>query len=680
MSAPDNPLLEDAFPIAFDRFRADRVVPTVDRLLAEAQERLDAVGAETAPPTFDNTMLWLEELTKRLDRCMAIVGHLENVSTSDELREAINVAQPRVSEFMSKLPLSEALWARVKRYAASPEAAQLSGARKRFLDKTVASFRRHGADLDAAGKARLAQIDVELSRLTLRYSQNVLDSLNAFELVIDDEARLAGLPESALRAARESAGARGVAGYRFTLQPPSYMPALRFADDASIRERLYRALYSAATSGAHDNRALVSDILALRAERARLLGYASFADLVLEDRMAQRGERARRFVDDLRRRTEAAFAREKAELAAWKAQLGGGPLEPWDVAYVAEKLRKQRYAFDEETLRPFFGFESVVRGLFQIAERMYRIRFEPWSEAPRWHDSVRAYKVIDDASGEWLAGMYFDPFPRESKKSGAWAHGVLGRGRLENDRRHIAVMVANVTPPLQGEEAQLSHREVETLFHEFGHLMHHCLSRTELRSHVGTSVAWDFVELPSQIMENWCWEREALDLFARHRDTGEPIPDDLFQAMCRARRFQAASQQMRQLGFASMDLALHVDYDPASHGDPITFARSVMQPFSSAPLPDDWAMIASFEHLFGDPVGYGAAYYSYKWAEVLDADAFTRFKREGLFDPQVGAAFRANILARGDEADAAELYRSFMGRDPEDAALLERLGLLDPAA
>jgi oligopeptidase A len=555
-----NPLLEDAFPIPFDRFRADEVLPTIERLLAEAQRKLDAVASDASEPTFANTMLWLEELTERLDRGMAVVAHLENVATDDALREAINAAQPLVSELMSKIPLSQPLWDRVKRLAASPEAAALTGARRRFLDKTVASFRRHGADLDAAGKERLSRLDVELTRLTLRYSQNVLDSLNSFEMIIEDEARLAGLPESARRAARESAAARGKPGYRFSLQPPSYMPALRFADDRAIRRELYTALYSAATSGDHDNRGVVAEVVALRRERANLLGYANFADLVLEDRMAHDAARARAFVDDLRRRTQAAFDREKEELIAFKATLDDEPLEAWDVAYVSERLRKQRYAFDEEALRPYFRFESVVQGLFQIAERMYRIHFEPWPEAPRWHESVRAYRVVDDRSGEWLAGMYFDPFPRESKKTGAWAHGVLGRGRGEPDTRHIAVMVANVTPPLQGEDAELSHRDVETLFHEFGHLMHHCLSRTELRSQVGTSVAWDFVELPSQIMENWCWEREALDLFARHKTTGEVVPEELFAAMQRARRFQAATQQMRQLGFASMDLALHVDY------------------------------------------------------------------------------------------------------------------------
>jgi oligopeptidase A len=675
-----NPLLNIAFPIRFDEVEAAHVEPAVDELLERADEAIEALAARDDEPTFENTMLALEDITEALGTCMSIVSHLENVCTTEALREANTAAQPRVSELVSKIPLHAGLWRRLERYAQTEEAKALTGPRRRFLDKTVADFKRHGADLDEAGKKRLAEIDVELTKLTLKFSQNGLDATNAFELVIEDEKELEGLPENAKKAAAQSAKAKGKSGYRFTLQPPSILPVLRFLDDRSIREHMYRAMLSRATSGELDNRPLVKRIIELRKEKADLLGYDNFADLVLEDRMAQRGDEARRFVADLTEKTKAAFERENEELAAFAKELGCAALESWDVGYYAEKLRKKLYDFDEETLRPYFAFEKVVDGLFGVAERLYGIRFEPWNEAPRWHESVRAYRVLD-ADDAWLAGVYFDPFPRETKQSGAWAHGILGRARDDEDARHIAVIVGNITPPLEGEDAQLSHRDVETLFHEFGHLMHHVLSRVALRSQVGTNVAWDFVELPSQIMENWCWEREALDLFSVHKDTGERIPDELLNAMRRSRTFRAANAQMRQLGFATMDLGLHIDYEPSSHGDDVVaYARSLMQPFSATKLHDDWSMVTSFDHLFSSPVGYAAAYYSYKWAEVLDADAFTRFKREGLFNRETGSAFRNEILARGDEADPAELFRAFMGRAPDQVALLERLGLVKKAA
>jgi len=672
----ENPLLADRFPIPFAEIEPSHVKPAVDTLLAEARQRMAELGALTAPPSFDNTMLALEAVTERLGRAMRLVGHLEGVATSDALREAFNEAQPRVSELLTAIPLSAELWTVVKRYADSDQASELKGARRRFVEKTVAFFKRHGADLDEEGKKRLAAIDVELTKLTLRYSQNVLDATNAFELIVTDDARLSGLPDSAKKAARQSAQEKDKAGYRFTLQVPSYLPLLTYADDATLREQVYRAAVTRATSGDTDNRDIVDSVLALRAEKATVLGYDSFADYVLEDRMAKSGSKARDFVDDLRARTEAHCAQDREQLLAFRRELEGDDapaLQAWDAAYYAEKQRHARYNFDEEALRPYFSLERVLSGLFRVAERLYGLRFEPWDDAPRWHESVQAFKVID--GDEWLAGIYVDVFPRESKQGGAWMDGIVSRGRLEKDTRHMGVLVANVTPPIGDADAQLSHREVETMFHEFGHLMHHCLSRAELRSQAGTHVAWDFVELPSQLMENWCWEREALDLFATHHRDDEPIPDELFEAMGKARTFRAATAQMRQLGFAAADLALHIDFDRQRDGHPVAYARTVIERFSPTELPKEHASIAAFEHLFGDPVGYAAAYYSYKWAEVLDADAFTRFQSEGLFNRETGDAFRRQVLERGDEDDPALLFHNFMGREPDMNALLTRLGI-----
>ncbi len=676
----DQALLQRGFPIRFDQVQPHRVAAAVDQLLEDAQKRMQAVIDQPDPRTFENTMRAVEAITERLEHAMGVVGHLEATATSDALREAYNAAQPRVSELTSRIPLSSELYQTVKSYADSVEARGLSGARARFVRKTLSFFRRHGAELDEAGKKRLAEIEVQLTKLTLRFSQNVLDATNAFELMIEQEDQLSGLPESAIQAAAQSARAKGKDGWRFTLQAPSLVPLLTYLDDAAVRERMYRAMISRATSGKHDNRPIVRRVIELRREKAELLGYATFADLVLEERMAKSGGRARDFIDGLHDRSKPFFDKETDQLWTFRRELEGSEApapRAWDLAYYAEKLRRKLFAFDAEALRPYFGFTSVMDGLFEIARRLFGVRFEPWNDAPSWHPSVRAFKVLDDEDDSWLAGIYLDPFPRETKHAGAWMDGLLARGQDEDDHRHIGVLVANLTPPIGDAEAQLSHGEVETLFHELGHLMHHCLSRARLRSQAGTRVAWDFVELPSQMLENWCWEREALDLFAHHRDDGAPIPDELLAAMRRARTFRAASQQMRQLGFATADLTLHTATSSAAEVDPIEVARDVMQRFSAAELPPEHAMMASFDHLFGSPVGYAAGYYSYKWAEVLDADAFTRFAAAGLFDADTGRAFRRKILARGDEADPAQLFRDFMGRDPELGALLERLGLIE---
>ena len=679
-SDADNPLLSIGDPIAFDRIRGEHVEPAVAVLLAEAGARLADVEKD-GPRTYDSVLGALEAVTTKIELAMTVVSHLESVATTPEIRAAYAAVQPDVSAFFSGIVLREGVWKALQAFSATDEAKALTGAKKRFLDKTIADFRRNGAELDAAGKARLSAIDVELATLTLRYSQNVLDATNAFELVVAERDELSGLPEQAIEAARESAEKKGASGYRFTLQAPSYTPVLTYLDDASVRERMYRAYATRATEGSLDNRPIVAKILDLRREKASILGFGTFADLVLEDRMAKTGAAARRFVGDLRERAEAFFHRENDELLAFRRELEGPSapaLSPWDVAYYAEKLRRARFSFDEEALRPYFPLEGVLSGLFEVARRLYGVRVEPWEGAPVWHPSVRAFVVREPGEGDAQAAFYVDVTPRESKRDGAWMHGIYTA--IPGDGRHIEVLAGNVTPPLEGRPALLSHREVETMFHEFGHLMHHASSRVPIRTLAGTSVAWDFVELPSQIMENWCWEREALDVFAKHHDTGATIPEEMLARMRAARTFRAANMMMRQLGFAEVDLALHMDYRPDTDGDVIAWSRAILERYSAAPFPNDHAMIASFSHLFASPVGYAAGYYSYKWAEVLDADAFSRFKREGIFNREVGEAFRANILARGDSEDPMVLYRGFMGRDPTLDALLTRDGLLEGRA
>jgi len=671
-SGADNPLLSVNYSIPFDRITAAHVEPGVRQLIGDAARRIAAIVEDTAPRTYENTLLALEQATENLDFALGVVRHLEAVATSPEMRAAWNAVEPESSAFYSQIPLNEGLWRQLKRYAETSEAKGLTGPKLRFLTKTIDSFRRHGADLDAAGKERLAAIDVELSRVTTKFSENVLDSTNAFELIIEDEAKLSGLPPSARDAAKQSAESKGVAGWRFTLQAPSYVPAITYLDDEQIREQLYRAFSGRATEPERDNRPLIATILELRREKAQLLGFADFADFVLQDRMAHRGERAARFLEELKAKTVPFYEKENAALEAF----AGRKVQPWDISYYAEKQRRALYDFDEEQLRPYFPAGKVVDGMFDIVQRLYGIRVEARDGVPLWHPDVRYYEV-KDVDGVLLGAFYADWFPRETKRDGAWMDAFLtGVEKPEAPEPHLGCICGNLTPPIGDKPALLTHREVETIFHEFGHLLHHVLSRVPVKSLAGTAVAWDFVELPSQIMENWCWERQALDLFARHYESGAPIPEELFGKMVRARTYRGANVQMRQLGFGIVDLQLHREFDASRDGDVVAYSRAILQSFVPAELPDNYAMIASFSHLFSSPVGYGAAYYSYKWAEVLDADAFTRFRDEGIFSPETGAAFRENILSKGDSEDPAELYKRFMGRDPDPDALLVRSGLI----
>lgn len=672
-------MLSIQFRVPFDEIRAEHVEPAIDRLLEEARGRRQRLSESSGVRTYDNTLGELDSMTEGLDYAMGLVRHLEAVATYPALREAYNAVQPKVTLFYAETVLDAGVWRVLQEYAQTEEAKQLTGVRARFLQKQIEAFRREGAELDAAGKERLKAIDVELAELTTKFSQNVLDATNAYELIIRDDRELAGLPESALEAARESAIARGLEGWRFTLHAPSYNAVLTYLDKASAREDMYTAFMNRATGGSLDNVTLIERILVLRLEKAQLLGYKNFADLVLEDRMAGSGERARNFVKELVLKTEHPFGQETSDLNAFRQGLSaftGDPMKPSDIAYYAEKLRLHLYDFDEEALRPYYALEHVVSGMFELVGRLYDIRVEEEQDVPVWDPAVKAYRILD-RDGTMLGGFYADWFPRENKRQGAWMDAFITGGPAISGafRPHLGLICGNLTPPVGDKPSLLTHREVETVFHEFGHLLHHCLSQVEVRSLAGTSVAWDFVELPSQIMENWCWERASLDLFARHYQTGETLPEALFAKMHRARTFRAASAQMRQLGFSTLDLALHVDYQPGKGNDVLAFSREISIPFVPAPLPQKYGMIAGFTHLFAAPVAYASGYYSYKWAEVLDADAFTRFQEAGIFNPKVGLEFRKHILSKGNSAEPADLFRAFMGRDPDVTALMRRLGL-----
>jgi oligopeptidase A len=669
----ENPLLDLRDPLPFDQIRAEHVEPAVKRLLEEADQKLRAV--ESAG---DDTLHALDTATEKLELAMSVIQHLEGSATTPELRDAYNTILPDVSAFWSGIPLREGLWQRLDAFGKGEAAKRLDPTLARFLAKTLDDFKRHGATLNPADKEKLREIDRKLTLTTNRFAQNLLDATNAYELVIEDESKLSGLPESAREAAKDSAAAKGKPGYRFTLQAPSVLGVLTYADDPELREKIYRAFNGRSASEQFDNRGLLGEVLELRRAKANLLGYRDFADLVIEDRMAKNGAEAERFVKELTEKTEAAFEQERAELLAFRRELEGPSapaLEPWDVAYYSEKLKKARYDFDDEELRPYFPADRVLNGAFALAERLYGVKIVPIDGVSVWDPSVKAFRMLDEAGTE-LGVFYVDPYPRENKRGGAWMHGL--HAAVPPDR-HLAVFAANVNPPAGGKPSLLTHRDVETIFHEFGHLLHHCLSKVTVRSLAGTRVVQDFVELPSQIMENWCSEREGLNLFARHYQTGAPIPDALLERLKAARTFRAATFQMRQLGFAAVDLALHRSYDPAKDGPVLEYGNRILGRYSAAPLPPDYGMLAGFLHLFSHPVGYAAGYYSYKWAEVLDADAFGRFKAEGVLNPAVGSDFRHKILEQGDSRDPMELFTDFMGRPPRVEALLDRLGLSQSA-
>jgi oligopeptidase A len=678
-----NPFLDPAFHIRWSELVPGVIGPGIDTALAEASARVDRIaGQELGRVTWESTFLALEEATEGLNAAWGKVTHLQSVADAPALRDAHNAALPKVSAFLAGIPLRSDLWLRLKAFADSPAAAAVQGVHRRLLEETLKDFRQAGADLPAPERRRLEELQAELAQVTQKYGENVLDATNAWELIVTDEARLAGLPAQAKAAARASAAAKDKAGWRFTLQAPSAEPFMTYLEDAALRREMWQASAAVAAQPPHDNGPLVARILELRAEKARLLGQANFADLVLARRMAGSAARALAFVTDLQGRAAAAFARETRELEEFKAARTGGPaapLAPWELLYWAEKLRRAQYDFDEEALRPYFPLPGVVAGMFEIVHRIFGLRVTelPAGKAEVWHPDVRFYEV-HDAAGRHVGSFYADWHPREAKRGGAWMNYLITGGPRPDGNRapHLGLMCGNMTPPADGRPALLSHREVETVFHEFGHLLHHLLGEVPVKSLNGTNVAWDFVELPSQIMENWCWERESLDLFARHHETGAAIPEELFRRLTAAKNFRTATATLRQIAFAKMDLLLHLRTLAAAEAADI---EATVRPWVADCLvptePPAPTIVKRFNHLFSDPVGYAAGYYSYKWAEVLEADAFTRFKREGLFSATVGADFVRHILSRGNAEDPMVLYRGFMGREPDLNALLRRAGL-----
>jgi len=696
-----HPFLNSDFHVRWSQLVPDAVASDIGHALEVAKQNIEAICCQDPTmATFESTFLAFENAAELLNKGWGRLCHLDSVCDSPAQREAYGKMLSEVSDFYSSLSLNGRLWSMIKTVSESPEIALLSPVQQRFVQETVADFRNSGADLPADQKKRVAEVDAELSKLTKEYSEHVLDSTNAWELVITDELKLIGLPESAIAGAAANARAKGheAPAWRFTLQFPSMYPLMQHLHDDGIRRQVWEASSQVGAVGEFDNTVLVWQILTLRQEKAAILGHKHFADLTLLRRMARNGETAVGFVNDLHERIRPTFIAEHKQLAQYKASKSGQPigaLEPWEVAYWAERQRKENYDFDEEVLRPFFPVDGVMAGMFEIASRLFGITIRQLETVYRvpggegeaelldddlrvevWHPECSFYEIHDAKTAAHLGSFYADWHPRESKRGGAWMNSLHTGGVGEP---HLGIIIGNMSPPVDGKMAQLTHSEVETIFHEFGHLLHGMLSQVEVKSLSGTNVPWDFVELPSQIMENFCWDRESLDLFARHHESGEPIPEDLFVKMVAARNYLSASGFMRQLAFGKLDLELHSRLADFAGKDLDAIEREVLVDYLAPLNTPTPSMMRRFNHLFSSPTGYAAGYYSYKWAEVLDADAFTRFQKEGVLNAETGHAFREHILSKGNSAAPDELYRRFMGRDPELEPLLVRAGLAEPA-
>ena len=680
--APEpNPILERSYRIPFHRIRAEHVEPGVRAALARAQARIDALAADDAPRSYGNTLGLLDEATQELSESLTPVHHILSVAETPEFREAFNAVLPEIAQFWSRLPLNEGLWKQMEAFSETPEARALTGIRARHLEKTLREFRRAGADLPSEKKSRLEAVRVELAQLQQKFSENVLDATAAHETHVTEAARLEGIPAGTLNRFRAAAEEKKLEGWLLTLDFPSYEPVMKYAVDRALREEIHRAYVGRCREGELDNTGLIPQILSLRQEIAQILGYRHFPDYRLEEAMAKSGERAVAFEEDLVQRTRPYWEKDVLMLRNHGRELGIEELQPWDVAFVAESLRKSRYDISDEILRPYFPLQAVMDGLFGLVGRVFGLTVTETAIEEIWHPDVRYYEVRDE-TGSWLGSFYTDWLPRKEKRQGAWMNDFLTGGPQADGgfKPHLGFIAGNFSPPEDGAPSLLNHREVQTIFHEFGHLLHHLTSRVGVPGRAGLNVAWDWVELPSQLMENWTWEKEALALFARHHQTGEVIPEDLLERMLAARRFMGGWHQMRQLSFGTLDLALHGELGPTlppggrlEEGAPeaaMAFAEERLLPFSPDPAFAHSHILPTFTHLFSG--GYAAGYYSYLWSEVLDADAFSRFKAEGIFNRETGRAYVDSILSRGDSAEPEDLFREFMGRDPDPSALLER--------
>ena len=673
-----NPLLADSPLPAFSAIAPEHVEPAIDALLAEYRAAVPALTDGATPPTFDSVLAALERLEDRLGRAWAPVGHLHGVKDSPALREAYAAAQEKLTDHATELGQNRALYEAVKAIREDPQFADLDRARQTLVEDSLRGFERAGVALPAAQRERFKAIQNELAQLETAFEEAVLDATDAWTRPLS-ETELAGLPESARLLLAAAARENGLDGHLATLKGPSVQAILSHADDRSLRETVHAAYHTRASdqgphAGRFDNGERIERIMALRHEAAGLLGFASAAHLSVVDKMAGTPERALTFLRDLAARARPQAQRELADLADFAAEhLGITDLQPWDIGYAAEKLRQARFDFSEEEVKPYFPLPAVLDGLFAIVGQLFGVAFRARRDVDVWHPDAVYYDVLD-LDGDIRAGFYLDHYARTGKRGGAWMDVCRNRFRDGALRIPVAFLTCNAAPPAEGRPALLTHDEVITLFHEFGHGLHHLLTEIDWPGVGGISgVEWDAVELPSQFMENFCWQRETLDLFARHWQTGEPLPQALYDKMLAARHFHAGLFLVRQLEYALFDLRLHLEYDPAQGARALELLDAVRDEVAVIRPPSWQRMPMTFGHVFAG--GYAAGYYSYLWAEVLSADAFAAFEEAGVLDPATGARYRREILAVGGSRPALESFIAFRGREPQAEPLLKSYGL-----
>jgi oligopeptidase A len=674
-----NPLIDFSGLPRFSDFRPDDVTPAIDTLLAQAREVVAQVERPETPSTWDAFIRPLEDTTERLGRAWGMVGHLNGVADSPELRAAFNENLPKVTEFWTALGQNAALFAKYKALRASAGFHALTTAQQRIVENALRDFRLSGAELVSPARERYAQIQDRQAALAQQFSEHVLDATKAFTLELTDEARLAGLPDDAKAAARQEAERAGVAGWRFTLQFPSYFPVMQYAHDRALREVLYRAYVTRASDAGTDgldNGPIIDETLALRAEEAQLLGYGSFADVSLVPKMAESPAQVVAFLRDLAERAKPSAQRDMAELRAFAGdELGLEPLAAWDMAFASERLKEARYAFSDNEVKQYFQLPRVLDGLFGLIERLFVVRIAPDS-SQTWHPDVRFFRIERD--GSLIGQFYLDMYARPSKRPGAWMDDARGRRRLDTAlQTPVAHLTCNVQAPVGDRPALLSHDDVITLFHEFGHGLHHMLTRVDELGVSGISgVEWDAVELPSQFMENFCWEWDIVQAMTAHVETGAPLPRALFDKMLAAKNFQSGMQTLRQVEFALFDMRLHGEYmQLQSQGVSVQQLLDEVRGEVAVVIPPEFNRFQnSFSHIFAG--GYAAGYYSYKWAEVLSADCYAAFEEEGVFNAATGQRFLAEILSVGGSRPAIDSFRAFRGREPSLEALLRHNGMV----
>ena len=681
-----NPLLDFSGLPRFAQIKPEHVAPAIEQLLAENRALIAQLLAADAPPTWDTFVRPMEDANERLARAWGPVGHLNAVMNSPELREAYNATLPKLTQFYAELGQNLQLFKKFKALHNSAEFDRLSAARRKIIENELRDFRLGGAELPADQKVRYLALQERQSELSSRFSDNLLDATNAFTLVLEQRGELGGLPEDVLQTAREAAAAackpvlsavEGT-GWLFTLKAPSYMPVMQFADNRELREKMYRAY---ATRGSEfgkaewDNTPLMDEIIALRAEEATLLGFANYGELSLAAKMAETPQQVANFMRELAERARPFAEKDLAELREFaRSSLSLDELHSWDIAYAGEKLREQRYAFSEQEVKQYFPEDAVLAGLFKLVETLYGLRIKV-SNAPVWHETVRFFD-IRDANDNLVGQFYLDLYARNSKRGGAWMDDVITRRRLgDKIQTPVAYLNCNFSAPVGNKPALFTHDEVQTLFHEFGHGLHHLLTEVEDLGVSGINgVEWDAVELPSQFMENFCWEWEVLQGMTRHVDTHEPLPRALFDKMLAAKNFQSGLATLRQIEFALFDMLMHSSFNPGQGKSILQLLDEVRAEVAVLIPPEFNRFPQSFAHIFAG--GYAAGYYSYKWAEVLSADAYSLFEEHGVLNPDIGAKFRAEILAMGGARPAMESFQAFRGRAPAIDALLRHNGLV----